>query len=218
MRHRDARRWPVSRRRKPPPRGSARTRRPRRTTPGHTWRDYPIFHMRPPFDGYRQWVQVPRSAWDQIGHPPDDPRWIGLDDEAKDLHNTVVKLAARYHGHVPMAAVYLDRQLRAGYINLAVTGEPGKSDPMPLAWTAEGFTDQARLDGLREAYPWARDALPDSAAARLDVDVLVFQAHELHAMGRYVVDDDCIVHLAIPPDTEGGNDWVLNGLGHWVDE
>lgn len=153
----------------------------------------PLYGTPPPFQPYAEWLQAPESGA-AIEMTPEQAG--ALDDETREFMRRVVEIAPIYNGHVPMAAVYLDMQLSRGEITLAVTGMPGQATAVKVADVA------ARL-ALAEAWP-------DGTEAALTADECTAKLHDLHRHGALVLDDDHIVHLAVPPTSPGGR-WLLNG-------
>jgi hypothetical protein len=167
--------------------------------------EYPLYYLQPPFEAYQEWIQVPREAGQAFEHPiRHDDR---LDDDAKDLMDTFVKLGPRYNYLVPMAAVYLDNMLATGEVPVAVTGKPGYVRPVPLKQMAADVSTQESLDRMREQYPEA--GLPEKAELMTD-DAAAFHLHHLHSLGLMILDDDHILNLVVEKP-ERGKPWVLNG-------
>lgn len=167
--------------------------------------DHPLYYLQPPFKAYQEWVRVPRQAAEMFEHPVRyDDR---LEDGAKDLMDTFVKLGPRYNYMVPMAAVYLDKILETGEVPVAVTGKPGYVQPVPLAEMAAAVSTQESLDRMREQYPEA--GLPEKAELMTD-DAAAFHLHHLHFYGLMILDDDHILNLVVERP-ERGKPWVLNG-------
>lgn len=165
----------------------------------------PLYHLRPPFEPYREWLTAPAGA-DGLTITPEQEELLG--DDAVEFMRRVVEIAPLYNGVVPMAAVYLDMQMSRGEITLAVTGAPDRVTVMKVADLAASMSDPARLDELRRAVPEA--GLDAAAVEPLTVDECVAKTHELHRHGALVLDDNHVVHLAVPPKSPGGK-WLLNG-------
>jgi hypothetical protein len=168
--------------------------------------DNPLYYLQPPFKPYQEWIKVPRQAGEAFEHPTAryDDR---LDDGAKDLMDTLVKLGPRYNYMVPMAAVYLDGMIATGEVPIAVTGKPGYVNPVPLKDMAAGVSTQENLDKMREQYPEA--GLPEKAELMTD-DAAAFYLHQLHFHGLLILDDDHVLNLVMERP-ERGKPWVLNG-------
>jgi hypothetical protein len=167
--------------------------------------DHPLYYLQPPFTAYEKWIQVPKQAGQAFEHPVrHDDR---LDDGAKDLMDTFVKLGPRYNYLVPMAAVYLDRMLATGEVPVAVTGQPGYARPVPLKEMAASVSTQETLDQMREQHPEA--GLPEKAQLMTD-DAAAFHLHQLHFHGLMILDDDHILNLVVEKP-ERGKPWILNG-------
>ena len=114
-------------------------------------RKYPLLDFSPPFTPYSEWIHVPTSAKDMIEHPARyDDR---VTDNAKDLADTLVKLGPRYHGHVPLAALYLDRQISEGTIRVAVTGRPGFHSEIPVTELADQLSTPGNPPGIAGEIP-----------------------------------------------------------------
>lgn len=173
---------------------------------GRKREEHPLYYLQPPFNAYQEWIRVPRQAGEVFEHPTAryDDR---LDEEAKDLADTLVKLGPRYNYMVPMAAVYLDSMLVSGEVPIAVTGKPGYANPMPLKDLAAAVSTQEDLDRMREQYPEA--GLSEKAELITD-DAAAFITHRLHFHGLLILDDDHIVNL-VAQKPERGTPWVLNG-------
>jgi len=167
--------------------------------------EHPLYYLQPPFKGYHEWVRVPRHAGEMFQHPVRFDEQ--LEDGAKDLMDTFVKLGPRYNYMVPMAAVYLDHILATGEVPVAVTGKPGYVRPVPLKQMASEVSTQDSLDRMREEYPDA--GLPEKAELMTD-DVAAFHLHHLHFLGLMIMDDDHILNLVVEKP-ERGKPWVLNG-------
>ena len=167
--------------------------------------EYPLYYLQPPYTAYQEWVQVPKHAGEAFEHPARyDDR---LEDGAKNLLDTLVKLGPRYNYLVPMAAVYLDNIFATGEVPVAVTGKPGYVRPVPLKQMAADVSTQESLDRMREQYPEA--GLPEKAQLMTD-DVAAFHLHHLHFHGLLILDDDHILNLVVEKP-ERGKPWVLNG-------
>lgn len=167
--------------------------------------EHPLYYLQPPFSGYQEWVQVPRQAGEMFQHPVRyDDR---LEDGAKDLMDTFIKLGPRYNYLVPMAAVYLDNILATGEVPVAVTGKPGYVRPVPLKQMAAEVSTQESLDRMREEHPEA--GLPEKAQLMTD-DAAAFHLHQLHFHGLMIMDDDNILNLVVERPARG-KPWVLNG-------
>jgi hypothetical protein len=168
-------------------------------------RKYPLHYLQPPYEPYQEWIRVPDDARDLIHHPVryrDD-----VTEGAKDLADRVIKLGPRYHGLVPMAAIYLDMQIERGTIRLAVNGKPGYIRELSIAEMASDISNPAFADEMREKYPEAD--VPEPAGLTTD-DAAAWHIHELHTHGYLILDDERIVNLAVPPKKPGGA-WILNG-------
>jgi hypothetical protein len=126
---------------------------------------------------------------------------------AKDLMDALIKLGPRYHGIVPLAAVYLDQQISRGTVNIAITGHPDRYKEMPLAELAADMSNPEFINRMRTEHPDA--GLPEQASLMTD-DAAAMSIHELHIHGVLVMDDDHVVNIAFPPKTPGGK-WWLNG-------
>lgn len=164
----------------------------------------PLQRLKPPGKLYQEWITVGDQAKDLIVHPARyDDR---LSDTAKDLADTFVRLGPRYGGVIPMAAVFLDEQIQKGVIHLAVPGDPDSYQEVSLAEMAAGMANPEINAEMRRMRPDAVDDTPvsDEGAA--------MSLHELHAHGYLIVDDDYVVHAAMPPKTPGGK-WWLSGSG-----
>lgn len=168
--------------------------------------DHPLHYLQPPFEPYQEWIRVPKQAGEAFEHPTAryDDR---LDDGAKDLADTIVKLGPRYNYLVPMAAIYLDALIATGEVPIAVTGQPGYARPMPLKELAAGVSTQENLDRMREQFPDA--GLPETAELMTD-DAAAFSLHQLHFHGLLVMDNDHIMNMVVQKP-ERGKPWVLNG-------
>jgi hypothetical protein len=169
--------------------------------------DHPLYYLQPPFEPYATWMRVPDSAKDIIEYPFTPEADAQLGDGAKDLMNTMVKLGPRYKGAVPMAAFYLDKQIASGTIDLAVAGEPDHYRPVPLSVLAADISSQEHLDEMRRIYPGA-DLDPE--AHLVTDDACGWHLHELHFHGYLIVDDDHLIHMAVPPKEPDG-EWQLSG-------
>ncbi|MFC8008685.1 hypothetical protein [Streptomyces cinereoruber] len=167
-------------------------------------REYPLYHLQPPFEHYQQWFSVPKEAANMIEHPM--PRGPGLDDHAKDLLDTLVKLGPRYKGMVPMAAILLDQQIATGSFAFAVTGQPGQVREISLEVMAATVSDPEALARWREEAPEA--GLPEKASLMTD-DAAAWYIHKLHFEGLIVMDDDGIMNFLMQDPWSGH--WVLNG-------
>ncbi|MEU7295158.1 hypothetical protein AB0A76_18365 [Streptomyces exfoliatus] len=166
--------------------------------------EYPLYHLQPPFEPYQEWFNVPKQAADTIEHPARHDN--ALDEGAKDLLDTLVKLGPRYNGMVPMAAILLDRQMLSGTVAIAVTGRPGYVRDIPVAALAAEVSDPETLARWREEYPDA--GLPEETSLMTD-DAAAWHIHSLHINGLMVMDDDGIMNL-VAGDPRRGK-WVLNG-------
>lgn len=168
--------------------------------------DNPLYYLQPPFKPYQEWIRVPRQAGEAFEHPTAryDER---LGEEAKDLADTIVKLGPRYNYMVPMAAVYLDMMIASGEVPVAVTGQPGYVQPVPINELAAGVSRQENLDRLREQYPEAE--LAEKAELVTD-DAAAYHLHQLHFHGLLVLDNDHVVNMVVEKP-ERGKPWVLNG-------
>lgn len=165
----------------------------------------PLYYLQPPFAAYKEWIKVPKEAGQAFEHPTrHDDR---LDDNAKDLMDTFIKLGPRYNYMVPMAAVYLDMMIASGEVPLAVTGRPGYVQPLPINDLAASVSTQENLDRLREQYPEAE--LAEKAELVTD-DAAAYHLHQLHFHGLLVLDDDHVVNMVVEKP-ERGKPWVLNG-------
>ncbi|MFF7476642.1 hypothetical protein [Streptomyces sp. NPDC008092] len=167
--------------------------------------DHPLYYLQPPFSGYQEWIRVPRHAGEMFEHPVryDD----SLEDGAKDLMDTFMKLGPRYNYLVPMAAVYLDSILATGEVPIAITGRPGHVRLVPLKEMAAAVSTQESLDRMREQYPEA--GLPEKAELMTD-DAAAFHLHQLHFHGMLIMDDDHVLNMVVEKP-ERGKPWVLNG-------
>ncbi|MDP9843282.1 hypothetical protein [Streptosporangium lutulentum] len=164
----------------------------------------PLQRLQPPFKLYEEWFHVGDYAKDAIVHSARfDDR---LDDTAKDLADAFVRLGPRYHGVVPKAAVFLDQQIQEGVIHMAVPGEPGSYQDVPLIEMAAGVSSPDTQEELRRLRP---DEMPEDSMPMTD-EGAAMALHELHALGYLIVDDDFVVNVAFPPKTPGGK-WWLNG-------
>lgn len=164
---------------------------------------YRLHYLQPPFKGYEEWIDVPDQAKEMFEHPArHDDR---LTESAKDLADAIVKLGPRYQGRVPMAALYLDEQIREGTILIAVTGEPGVVREMPLLELAADLSNPQVQDDLHRQHP----QLPVGSTTMTD-DEAAWSLHELHVSAFLIMDDDNVVNMAIPPEKPGGR-WWLNG-------
>ncbi|WP_019635130.1 hypothetical protein [Actinomadura atramentaria] len=165
----------------------------------------PLFDQPPPFGPYKEWIRVPSAANDLIEYPgKHDER---LDDGAKEMADTLIHLGPRYKGQVPIAALYLEEQIKRGEVFIAITGRPDECREIPLVDLARDVSDPEFLQKLREEYPEAD--LPEQAQLVTD-DAAAFILHSVHALGYLVMDDDHVLNLAIPPTAPGG-EWILNG-------
>lgn len=165
---------------------------------------YPLQYLQPPFEPYKEWIRVPEQAKDMIEYPI---RSDDLPSDAVDFMDTLIKLGPRYHGIVPLAAVYLDDQISRGSVVIAVTGQPGQCREMPLAELAASVSSPEVLEEMRRDHPDA--GLPEEASLTTD-DAAAMHLHELHTRGYLIMDDDHVINMAIPPKTPGGK-WLLNG-------
>lgn len=168
---------------------------------------YPLYKWQPPFKPYSEWFSVPDAAKNMIEHPARNDASLLLDDDSKELLDTVVKLGPRYQGIVPMAAIYLDMQISEGTMLIAVTGRPGECRELTLAELAESISSPEFLQKMRSEHPGI--GLPEEASLVTD-DAAAMKVHDLHIAGYLVLDDDNVINLAMPPKSPGGK-WRLNG-------
>lgn len=120
---------------------------------------------------------------------PDDPR---LEESSKDLMETMTRLGPTYRGQVPIAAFYLDHQIRADQIPIY-----GPDDRYWLATRAELAAGGMRFVPEQDEVP-----PPDEIGQSL---------HSLHAAGWIVLDEVHAVHTAIPPQHRGEK-WFIGGV------
>ncbi|PWI16054.1 hypothetical protein DI272_19175 [Streptomyces sp. Act143] len=166
-----------------------------------------LLRSAPPFAPYQEWITLPRKGQGFSEYPftPEQAAVIG--QEAQDFLNRVMRLSPIYGGDMPMAALHLDMQITAGELLMAVTGEPDRVRPMPVAQLVENLSDQEFLDQLRAEHP---EVGLSEEATELSPETCAAKIHELHARGYLVLDDNHVVNLAVPPTSPGGR-WLLNG-------
>ncbi|MFJ5156355.1 hypothetical protein ACIQCF_33305 [Streptomyces sp. NPDC088353] len=133
--------------------------------------DYPLYALRPPYSGYEHWLTPVADA----------PAATDLSDGAAAVHATIVSVAPLYQGKVPLAAVFLEQQIRRGVLHLAQPLGEVASVPLP---------DMATVLADTAAHFAAEPAPEDDTA---DVGRLL---HELHALAALVVDDQHVIRLA----------------------
>ncbi|WP_156773005.1 hypothetical protein [Nocardia sp. 852002-51101_SCH5132738] len=168
-------------------------------------RKYPLLAFPPPFKTYENWFNVPDVAgeWFEYPSPPGQ-----LSDDAKQMMDTLIKLGPRYRNKVPEAALYLDQQVTAGIIPLAVPGDPESVNPLPVAQLAGELSDPEHWRQIREQFPDFDGSAEDPTANW--ADTMGLHMHELHSHGALVLDDNHRVHLARPPQTFRDR-WLLHG-------
>ncbi|MFJ2514670.1 hypothetical protein ACIPEL_15250 [Streptomyces griseoviridis] len=125
---------------------------------------HPLMDMALPYRGYGRWCT-----------PADNPPGnVPLTAAQQSVHAMIVQLAPLYGGRVPVAALYLEQQLRTGYVCF----ETG-----PLA--------VPDLDTILAAHP-----LPGGEPHAEDGDDdVAAMFHELHHRGLLYLDDDQVVRL-----------------------
>ncbi|MEV0766546.1 hypothetical protein [Nocardia sp. NPDC050435] len=165
--------------------------------------DYPLYNSPPPFDTYANWFNVPEVAGEWFEYPA--PPGL-LSDGAKSMMDTLIKLGPRYRNTVPEAALYLDRQIEAGTLMLAVTGDPERATTISVAEMAASMDPESEaMQQLRLRHPEIGDS-----TASVPLDEVGLYIHELHSKGALVLDNNHVVHLARPPQTRGEK-WVFSG-------
>ncbi|HEX2743148.1 MAG TPA: hypothetical protein VHN16_01935, partial [Streptosporangiaceae bacterium] len=163
-------------------------RRKPRKTPAGKQHGYPLYDFMLPFEVYNDWIEVPRVFGDMITHPATHDETVLPED--RDFLNTVIKLGPRYHGRVPMAAVYLDGQIALGRVFLAVIGGDD-----------EHYCREVTLEEFAARMPPEMGITPDEIPMSL---------HRLHAQGWLVMDDKHVMHVTIPPKS-GKGIWLIDG-------
>lgn len=143
---------------------------------------YPLYDLYPPFGTYENWTVVSERAMERVGYPPH-----AVGDESRRVWDIVIKLARAYQMNVPTGAIMLESQIREGFLNFAIDGDPEHFRRTPLAEVAP---DPSAPDLVQSAS----DAL-----------------HELHRAGLLLVDDGGLVHRSTPPSRPGGR-WTLNDI------
>ncbi|MCM2431071.1 hypothetical protein [Streptomyces sp. RKAG337] len=161
----------------------------------------PLFHQRPPFQGYQEWL-IPHSATGRFMVNADAPA------ESRAFFSRLEELLLPlYGGRIPLAATYLDDRIREGSIPLAGSG-PHMVRRIPIRELAAHLGDHGQPD----ATECASDLCPQlncSSGSHDQAEHAVWQhVHHLHAAGRLLLDDHDVVHLAEPPRQPGGR-WRL---------
>ncbi|MFE3229822.1 hypothetical protein [Nocardia sp. NPDC059228] len=166
-------------------------------------RDHPLYGSPPPFHGYQDWFNVPAGAAELIDCPPVP----GLGGDEKDMLDALIKLGPRYEGLVPMAALFLDQQIRDGVLLFAITGDTERYRPVPLADFAAEVCDPAQAEQNMLDHPeWG-----ELAAVPGGADAVVMYLHTLHSKGAFVLDDNHVINLALPPARSPSGTWQFNG-------
>jgi hypothetical protein len=132
-----------------------------------------LYAQQLPFRGYQQWMAPNADA----ATSRDD-----LPGRAAEVLTMIESLAPVYAGGVPLAALWLEGQIRAGVLHLALEGGGVKDVPLPdmatvLADTADHFPDR-----------------PDICAHEYDTGRVL---HELHAEAGIFLDDDHVICLSL---------------------
>jgi hypothetical protein len=162
----------------------ARAQRERRSA------QYPLWHNRPPYAPYAEWIRVPEGAATRglhgAGLPPGDREF--LDD--------LVRLGPVYAGRVPMAALYLEQQIQRGHIFIAAPGAPETDGAhrLTIAELQSDVRDPAYLAQLDEMFPQAQFA-PVAGDSAEDVGHIL---HRLHFQGVLVMNDLHVLHPQLP--------------------
>ncbi|MFE4796169.1 hypothetical protein ACFRFL_13895 [Streptomyces sp. NPDC056708] len=168
--------------------------------------EYSRWSSLPPFAPYREWVQLPEHLTGPVGALM--PEQVAeVSEEAREFLDRVIELAPLYGGRLPMAALYLDMQISAGELNVALFGETDMVRQLPVGLLAASLSDQGHLDRLREENPDVE--LPEQVE-ELTTEEWGRQLHSLHALGYLILDDAHVVNLAMPPKTAGER-WQING-------
>lgn len=139
---------------------------------------HPLKALSPPFAAYREWFSVPAAAHGLAEYPV--PHGMDLDDEAKALADMLIRLAPLYADSVPMAAVYLDHQIRRGVLHLA----------------ADGVVSAIPVPDMATVLAETADFFPGEPIPEADGEDIGECLHRLHFLGALVVDDDLVIRLA----------------------
>ncbi len=106
----------------------------------------------------------------------------GLPAKAAEVLAMVQALAPLYQGELPLAALWLEQQIRAGVLRLAVDGGGVKAVPLPDMATVLADT----------AHHFPGEPVPDA-----DGDDVGQLLHQLHAHAGIYLDDDRVIRLAV---------------------
>ncbi|MEU5431579.1 hypothetical protein AB0H73_39090 [Streptomyces olivoreticuli] len=154
----------------------------------------PLFHGRPPYAGYREWL-APNpltGKFDLAATAPMNSRLYFA--RLEEL------LLPIYRGRVPLAATYLDDRIKAGAIVHADGDEPdARVNVVPVAVMAEQI-GQGDGHGHQEVCPQLNCGGGNHLASEHRVWT---HLHHLHAAGRLLVNDRDAIRLTAPPRAPG---------------